>query len=351
MNDIAVNSERFHWVWYSFLLLAAAFIITAVLFDPEFIETWFSKDHQLKEYTRNVLTIYRLALVVLAGCCIILWSLRKCIYSDWQAVNLRLRTIPSHVSPAEIMPTNEWAKLNTILWLLLPVWTVFVTVCLIPGNDRWSGHLVIEHGPFENLTVACYLFSAFISLKLLISHHRGNARRGFFRWWLIGIALCCLIIAGEETNWLEVYFQYDFGSMIRKANYQDSVSLHNIWLPIAGGHYWANDLHHIIAAGGGILIPFLIRFSNMFRRWMLALEVPVPPWISQAYFFVAAIIPPEWLLILEHRLNLPSEMREFTFALGVAVWLWHTMQNHPKRSTQFKYLPVVNKYKSTLAIN
>jgi len=65
---------------------------------------------------------------------------------------------------------------------------------------------------------------------------------------------------------------------------------------------------------------------------MLALEVPLPPWISQAYFFVAALIPLDNVIKLQ-RANIPSELREVIIAIGITIWLWYTMQHRSKKAT------------------
>jgi hypothetical protein len=270
----------------------------------------------------------RLGLLVIAGGCIVFWSLRKIITDDWREAVVRWREISSRVDASAIIPVINSSCIKRILWLLLPIWMAGVTISLIPGYEAWANRLTIEKGVFETLTVICYLFSGLAALKLVLPHFRRNAPRGLRRWCLLWLAIGCLFIAGEETNWGELYFQYKAGELIRQINYQDDVSLHNIPLPFIG-RWWANDLSHLIAVCGGVLLPFLIWVSKSFRRLMLAIDVPLPPWVSQAYFFVAAIIPQDHVIKLQ-RANIPSELREITIAIGVAIWLWCMMENRHK---------------------
>jgi hypothetical protein len=228
------------------------------------------------------------------------------------------------------MPAIDAFWLNKILWLLLLIWIVGVAISLIPGYEGWAAHLTEENGVVETLTVVCYLFSAVVASKLMLPLFKHNAPRGLLRWWLLVLALGCLFVAGEETNWGDLYFHYKSFEFVRQVNAQHDISLHNIPLPFAGV-YWENKLLQIIAICGGALLPFLIWISKSFRRWMSVLEVPLPPWISYAYFLIAAVIPQDNVIKLQ-RANIPSELREVIIAIGIAIWLWYTLKNRPEVS-------------------
>jgi len=301
--------------------------LAALILDEASVR-WFIavlRDSIKKQYS---LHLFRLGLLVLAGGCIALWCLRKIIADDWRAAVLRWKDISTRVDVSAVIPAIQSSFAKKILWLFLPIWMVAVTICLIPGYESMTASLTREKGIFETLTVILYCFSGLIAFKLAISHFGHNSPRGFFRWWLLGLAFGCLFIAAEESNWGAMYFHYKAGDLIRQINYQNEVGFHNMRLPFIGA-WWAEDTLHLIAACGGVLLPLLIWLSNFFRRAMLAIEAPLPPWISQAYFLVATLIPWDHLIELQ-RGNTSSELREVTVSIGVAIWLWCTMQNRLK---------------------
>lgn len=322
--------EQNHWAWHFLLLIAAMFVLLSQSINQEFVKHWIIAVVHSSSIKQKYFDLAKLGLLGLAAGCIVLWFLRKIISDDWHGTVARWRKIPPRVDASAIIPEVNFSCFKKNLWLLLSIWIVGVGISLIPGYEAWADRLTIERGVFETLTVVCYLFSGLVALKLVLPLFRRNAPGGLFRWWLLGLASGCLFIALEEINWGELYFHNMSGDFIRQCNAQNDVSLHNIALPFIGT-YWANGLSHFIAICGGVLLPIIIWISKSFRRGMLAGQVPLPPWISQAYFFVAAIIPQDNVLQLQ-RSNIPSELREITIAMGVAIWLWYMMQNRRKVS-------------------
>jgi hypothetical protein len=322
------KSKQTHQVWHVLLLVAGLLALSALIFDDAFVKRWFTAYQQLSEKRQYYLDFFRLGLFVIAGGCIVLWSLRKIISDDWRAAVLRWGDISPRIKASAIMPVIHFSGIKVFLWLFLPIWMIGVIISLIPGYETWASRLTEEKGVFETFTVICYLFSGPAALYLVLTCFKRNALMGLRRWWLLGLAFGCLFIAGEEINWGALYFHYEVGGLIRQINAQNDVSLHNIPLPFIGTS-WANDLSQLIAVCGGILLPFLIWVSNLFRRLMVVCEAPLPPWISQAYFFVAAIIPQDGLIKLQ-RANIPSELREITIAMGVTIWLYCMLENQLK---------------------
>ena len=326
-NEIQ-ESERSHWAWHLLWLLAVVFAIVSQDTEHGIVKHWLISTLHSSGIKEKYLELLEFGLLGLSGGCILLWFLRKIISSDWRKTVARWRKMPSRVDASMVIPKGDDSWLKTILWVLLAVWAVGVSISLIPGYEGPAARLTVENGVFETLTVVCYLFSLIVALKLLIPLFKYNASKGFLRWWLLVLALGCLFVAGEETNWGDLYFHYKSLGFIRQVNAQHDISLHNIPLPFIGT-YWENKLLLILAICGGVFLPLLIRFNNFFRRCMLALEVPLPPWISQAYFFVAALIPLDNVIKLQ-RANIPSELREVIIAIGITIWLWYTMQHRSK---------------------
>lgn len=323
--DYSEKPEPCHWAWHVLLAMALVFVLVSQTIDQKLVKYWLTNLINPDGIKQKYFDLLEWGLLVLAAGSIMLWFLRKSISDDWRKTITRWREIPLRVDASAIIPQSRSSRLDKILWFLLPIWVVGVAVSLIPGYDSWASRLTEENGVFETLTVICYVFAGVLGLKLAVPLFRRNAPGGLRRWWLVSLAVACLFVAVEEINWGEVYFNYKAGDFIREVNYQDEISLHNIPLPFAGS-YWANVLLQILAACGGILLPFLIWVSQSFRSWMLAIEAPLPPWISQAYFFAAALIPQDKMVQLQ-RANIPSELREIIIAIGVAIWFWYLKQN------------------------
>ena len=343
-KDYLAKSERIHWAWHFFLLAAVILVIEGQFNGGKFVEHSLMVILHLSIIKQKYIDLLKLGLLFLAGGCIVIWSLRKIITDDWRETILRWREIPPRVDASAIIPEVHFSCFKKVLWLLLSIWIVGVTISLIPGCDALAGRLTKENGVFETLTVVCYLFSGIVALKLLLPLFRRNASRGLLRWWLLALAIGCLFVVSEETNWGDLYFHYKGLDFIRQANFQKDVSMHNIPLPFIG-IYGFNYLSQILAIFGGVLLPSLILFSNFFRRFMLLIEAPLPPWITQAFFCVAAIIPQDYVIILQRR-NTPSELREITIAIGVAIWLWYMKQNRCKVARQSEIqIPLANEIK------
>jgi len=262
------KSERTHWAWHLFLVLAVMFAIVSQDTDHGVVKHWLIGTLHSSGIKEKYLELLEFGLLGLSAGCIVLWFLRKTISSDWRGTVDRWRKLPSRVDASMVIPKGDDSWLKTILWVLLAVWAVGVSISLIPGYEGPAARLTVENGVFETHTVVCYLFSLIVTLKLLISLIKRNASKGFLRWWLLVLAFGCLFVAGEETNWGDLYFHYKSLGFIRQVNAQHDISLHNIPLPFVGT-YWENKLLLILAICGGVFLPLLIRVSNFFRRCML----------------------------------------------------------------------------------
>jgi hypothetical protein len=318
--------ERYHWFWHLLLVMAVLLVLFSQTIEQEFVKKWLTALINPDGIKQKYFDLLEWGLLGLAAGCIVLWFFRKIITDDWRKTLARWRMIPSRVDASAIIPAGQSVWLENFLWFLLPIWGVGVAISLIPGYEGMAYRLTQERGVFETLTVVFYVFAGIVALRSAFPLFGRNAPGGLLRWWFLVLAIGCLFVAVEEINWGDMYFSYKAGEFIREVNYQDEISLHNIPLPFAGS-YWANVLLQILAVCGGILLPVFVWASKSFRSWMMAIEAPLPPWISQAFFFVAALIPQDKMLQLQ-RANIPSELRELTVAIGVAIWLWYIMKQN-----------------------
>ncbi len=325
VKDISCHSGKTHWTWHLLFGVSGMLILIALIFNDAFVERWFSSDHSITDDGKKYLNFFRYGLFVMAAGCIVLWTLRKKITGYFEAAVELWKESPSNINASSVVPSMYPAGLKKVLLLILSLWTIFVVISLVPGYETPAAHLTEENGVTETLTAIFYFFAGVMAIILAVQSLRGNSRNVFFHLWLFGLAAGCLFVAAEETNWGDLYLHYKSGEFIRTINYQHDVSLHNIALPFIG-NYWENDLLQILAICAGVLLPLMIRFSKSFRRLLWAVEFPTPPWLSQACFFVAALIPQDKVIQLQQA-NIPSELREFTISFGVAIWLWATSKN------------------------
>jgi len=324
-KDLSCHSGKTHWAWHLLLGASGMLILIALIFNNAFVERWFSSDHSITDDGEKYLIFFRYGLLVMAAGCVVLWTLRKKITNYFRAAVEMWKERPSDIDASSVVPSMHPAGLKQVLLLILSLWTVFVVISLVPGYETWAADLTVENGVTETLTVIFYLFAGVMAIILAVQSLRHNSRNIFFHLWLFGLAAGCLFVAVEETNWGDLYLHYKSGEFIRTINYQHDVSLHNIALPFIGS-YWENKLLQIMAICAGVLLPLMIRFSKSFHRLLWVVEFPTPPWMGQACFFVAALIPQDKVIQLKIS-NIPSELREVTIAFGVAIWLWATSKN------------------------
>jgi len=205
------------------------------------------------------------------------------------------------------------------LSLALAVWVLLIALGLTRFQP-WATALTAENGVLATLTVVAYLAAGLTMLRLALpSASSGGPRRR----WLLLLGASFLFIAAEETDWGQTYLKYDTPETIRRSSTQGQVSVHNLKLPLAPEARWANHASWLLTVLGGIALPVLLRFGPCARRRLWRWQTPLPPWISQAWLCVGALIPRDvFLLGMLPRGNVPSELREFS--LAVAVWAYAT---------------------------
>jgi hypothetical protein len=302
-----------HWSWHALILLAVMMACMAVFIHAQSLD-----EQPLTKARQHLLFV---GCMIMSAGSLILWLLRQIISDDWSASTLR------HISPADlhirhIGPENFPCSFEAVSRSLLVLWASWVSWSLIV-DDRLAARLTLENGLLQDATVILYVIATFFFLGSLFRTVAGGTRAGLTKWWFLLLSVGCIGVAGEEINWGQSVMPYATPDFLVRTNIQQEVSLHNIELPGLGGRHWSNAALWAISLIGGVMLPLLLLFSSVARRLVVALDIPIPPWTSQAFFLVAALIPPDGTLLGRlSRDNIPSELREVTVACAMMIWGW-----------------------------
>ena len=272
--------------------------------------------------------------MIASGGCLILWLFRQTISDDWSASTSR-PIASTTLDVRHIGPENFPFIYETVFRSLLVLWAAWISWSLIV-DDRLAATLTIENGLLQDATVMLYVIATFFFLGSLIRTVAYGAGPSLTKWWFLVLSVGCVGVAGEEINWGQSVMPYATPDFLVRTNIQQEVSLHNIELPGLGGRHWSNAVLWVISLIGGVVLPLLLVLSRSIRRFLLTLDIPIPPWTSQAFFFVAAIIPPDGILLGRlSRDNIPSELREVTVACAMMIWGWSWWRQRRSISSDF----------------
>jgi hypothetical protein len=302
-----------HWSWHAVILLA---VLTA--FIAVFIPIQSLDEQPLSKARQHLLFV---GSMIVSGGCLILWLLRHTISDDWAASTSRpISAAALHIR--HIGPGNFPFSYETVFRSLLVLWASWISWSLIV-DDRLAATLTLENGLLQDATVVLYVIATFFFLGSLFRTVAFGTRVGLTKWWFLVLSIGCIGVAGEEINWGQSVMPYATPDFLARTNIQQEVSLHNIELPGLGGRHWSNAVLWGISLIGGVILPLLLLLSSFARRWVIALDLPIPPWTSQAVFLVASLIPPDGILLGRlTRDNVPSELREVTVAFAMMIWGW-----------------------------
>ena len=318
-------SSQVHWSWNLLLAVAVAIVAAAFLLDPTIGDS---------DLTRAQLTILRGGLVFLAFAVVVVWSLRRSLSEDLRAAGSRWRSAPSDLSLRSLVPQPP-PRVSEIAWVVAGAWALSVAVGLSLAA-AWLHDLTFENGPLETLTVVAYLVGFGFAIAGIRTDSGAVRKPGLRRWVLLLAALGCFLIAGEETDWGQVYLDYATPEAFSQANIQNDLSLHNLAPPgVVPGTRWANWTLRAGAFALGGVVPLLLLVSPWFRRWMWAWEIPIPPFVCQALLFLSAFVPEA--AEMYERNNVGSEIREVTIAVAVGLWMataWYAGRQGPGQSAQ-----------------
>ncbi|MFB0976798.1 MAG: hypothetical protein QMC73_03965 [Myxococcota bacterium] len=300
-----------HWGWNLLLANAAGMLLCALIMDPS---------TQEGEVERGQLTILRGLFVLAAAGHVGVWALRAHLAADIVSATERWSSAPAELSLSSLVPQAGGQTLSRIVWGVVIGWGLLVIVGLLQAAPILHD-LTFENGPLETLTVLSYLGAGGFAVASFRACSVSSSGAGLRRWIVLIAALGCFLIAAEETDWGQVYFNYETPESFDHANIQSDLSFHNLAPPgFVPGTRWANWLLRTLAFLIGGVVPLLIQMSAGFRQWMWAWQIPVPPVASMVALFASAFIPEA--AELYERNNVGSELREVTIAVAVAFWMF-----------------------------
>lgn len=317
---------------FSVSTVSLSLVVLAWWLTPEVVEQRFAPDGAINDSTRAQIVLFRIGLCVLAVILPVfvlilrrLWGpfLRDLRVSAARPLSRARADLPS---ARALMGQLPWRRVGILLWLLLPAWYALVELTFY-RQWQWPRCFQTELGIMENIIVAFYLIATISALTLFFQRRDTGRSVGLHRWWMLALGLFCLLVALEETNWGQVYFNFETPELIKRVNYQGDFSLHNLRLPgpLPGKQtYWANVLSQWLAVVLAAA-PCLLWVSAALRRFVWRWEIPIPPLLAQAYCAAGALMPSEAMAFsktgLPDSMVLPSEKREFSIALAFVVWL------------------------------
>jgi hypothetical protein len=303
--------------------ISLALVGLAYTLTPDFVEQRLAPDGQISDITRGQISLLRLSLCGLAVLWPILWACRGSIVRDFALLPMRRRLLrePQRLAVPDLLGRPQPARLATLLWILLPIWFLVVHLTFLL-KISWPSIIMGELGIQENLTVLLYLLAGFLALRQVWRCRGQSILPGLYKWWSLALGSFCVLVALEEMNYGQVYFQFATPDLMAHVNYQGDFSLHNLRLPDSAPGtqmYWANH----VCWGIALLLaaaPSLLWVSPRLRQFVWVLAIPVPPLLAQGYFAAATLTwGDNWMF--SHMMR-PTEMREVSMAIAFAVWLW-----------------------------
>lgn len=297
---------------------------------------WIDPASGSSELGRAQLLIARFGMAAGALALLGIWLLRRPLARDLRTIVDRWHSSPASLAMTRLVPETGSPRTTWTLWGLLLAWALLVAWALAT-RAPWIQPLTDENGVTETATVLSYLLAAGLAVDASRRCFGARAVGGGRRWILLGLAAFCLLVAGEETDWGQTYLRYDTPKSIEIANIQGDFSLHNLAPPESvPGTRWANWALRFIGWTLGGLLPLLLATSSGFRRFIHAVDIPIPPIWSMAVLFLAACLP-EFEGVYR-RNNIGSELREFSIGIAIAVWLWAAWRQHPRNGVEHEYL-------------
>lgn len=136
-----------------------------------------------------------------------------------------LSIAPASPQPQRVIRT-PWGELRPTVDLL-PLWYLLVLygiVWFLPFGV-FEGWRKGEDGPAEWLQFFAYAAASFFAFRVAWRRRVQPQSIAFLGW--LGLALFCLLVAGEEISWGERLFDWGFDA-VRGINVQKETNIHNI---------------------------------------------------------------------------------------------------------------------------
>lgn len=200
------------------------------------------------------------------------------------------------------MRAGHWAQVSACvfsvfsLYVYLAFPTQFIQLC-------------DEDGAIENLTALCF-FAAGIAFVYL---NRGGAFRSLC---CAGLAVLCVLVAGEEISWGQRILGLQTPQALREVNVQQELNFHNLqWLQ---GSYRLIMIVFLLSFC--LMLPVAIRYNRRIRDFVVWLGCPVYPGVAvPAILLAVAFMAVPRLLNVENFRDL-DEIGELLVSFGFLVY-------------------------------
>ena len=147
------------------------------------------------------------------------------------------------------------------------LWTPLALTPVLYGSYRLDADffdvwLRPETGFIESATFVFYLLAALFGAAIL--RRRDRLPNGWTRVWFACFTLGCLLVAGEEISWGQVWFGWETPAAIAAINDQGEIGLHNTtpWL----NRVPRNVLGVCVILFGGVWVGLCAMRGTGFRR-------------------------------------------------------------------------------------
>jgi hypothetical protein len=161
---------------------------------------------------------------------------------------------------------------------LVAVVPLLVAYALHESNRDAYYQAVQEDQLLEWATVWAFAVAAVIFAVAAIRQRQAS---GVLPWFLAGVSLFCLFVAGEEISWGQRVLGYRPPTYFLQENFQQELNIHNV----VDTSLRKMALKGVIL-GYGLLLP-LLELAPAVRRLCERLAVVAPPWQLAPAFLVA----------------------------------------------------------------
>lgn len=173
---------------------------------------------------------------------------------------------------------NDRQNLRPLSAIAIPTVAACACIYLYFYQNRVLHWLAVEDGPFEWLTALFYFFAALLFAFSMRGRHIGKL-------WLLGLALLCIFVAGEEVSWGQRVVGFDTPKLLEQSNLQSEFSLHNL----KGIQEHVRALGLLVVFGLCLFMPVTDRFVPRLRNFYERLEFPVYPYNRVTWALLAVL--------------------------------------------------------------
>ncbi len=248
--------------------------------------------------------------------CLIIWASSH-LASYWLPTGLFLGIATVWLGSKATVPTDEEitainnAMKPIVNWVLIPAQLLFFALIWLtlratyPDMDpsgEMGATLLGENGLWENAQLLFLLFGIIFYLKYFL-HHRPASLRG--RWMGVAVfSLLLLFIAGEESNWGQIWLHFETPKILEIRNIEGEANLHELSFSGISLESWAGFVVHLLLLLYGIILPVCAYTISNVQALLDKIHCPVPH-VSVALLAVIALgIHNEW--VISSLLQLPS---------------------------------------------